>query len=186
MINAALLLTKIIAKLLLQNHKSDKDHFVNALSHWKTVLHCNVISHWLGAYTKRFPDLIKENLHGKLWGVEWPLQDPCWEDHLVIIGVVVCVHLHGGHLPSETNWLLELIEAFGIRKILPLDLPIRHAKIIGACRCCPRANKILWLPVRLDKTFFSLGMYLFFHQYTSALEGLYKYWLSMWKFLQGR
>ena len=29
-----------------------KDHFVHALSQWDMVLHCNIISHWLGAYTK--------------------------------------------------------------------------------------------------------------------------------------
>ena len=29
-----------------------RDHFVNAPSQWEMTLHCNVISHWLGAYTK--------------------------------------------------------------------------------------------------------------------------------------
>ena len=29
-----------------------RDHFVYAPSHWETMLHCNVVSHWLGAYTK--------------------------------------------------------------------------------------------------------------------------------------
>ena len=29
-----------------------RDHFVNAPSQWETTLHCNVVSHWLGAYTK--------------------------------------------------------------------------------------------------------------------------------------
>ena len=29
-----------------------RDHFVNAPSQWETTLHCNIISHWLGAYTK--------------------------------------------------------------------------------------------------------------------------------------
>ena len=28
-----------------------RDHFVNVPSQWKTTLHCNVVSHWLGAYT---------------------------------------------------------------------------------------------------------------------------------------
>ena len=28
------------------------DHFVNASSQWRTTLHNNVVSHWLGAYTK--------------------------------------------------------------------------------------------------------------------------------------
>ena len=30
---------------------SSRDHFVYALSQWKMMLQCNVISHWLGAYT---------------------------------------------------------------------------------------------------------------------------------------
>ena len=29
-----------------------RDHFVYAPIQWETVLHCNVVSHWLGAYTK--------------------------------------------------------------------------------------------------------------------------------------
>ena len=28
-----------------------RDHFVYAASQWETTLHCNVIYHWLGAYT---------------------------------------------------------------------------------------------------------------------------------------
>ena len=28
-----------------------RDHFVNASSHWETMLHCNVVSHWLHAHT---------------------------------------------------------------------------------------------------------------------------------------
>ena len=30
-----------------------QDNFVCAPSHWETTLHCNVVSHWPGAYTKR-------------------------------------------------------------------------------------------------------------------------------------
>ena len=29
-----------------------RNHFVHAPSQWEMMLHCNVISHWLGAYTK--------------------------------------------------------------------------------------------------------------------------------------
>ena len=29
-----------------------RDHFVYTLSQWETTLHCNVVSYWLGAYTK--------------------------------------------------------------------------------------------------------------------------------------
>ena len=29
-----------------------RDHFVNVSSQWETTLQCNVVSHWLGAYTK--------------------------------------------------------------------------------------------------------------------------------------
>ena len=29
-----------------------RDHFVHAPSQWETTLHSNVVSHWLGAYTK--------------------------------------------------------------------------------------------------------------------------------------
>ena len=30
-----------------------RDHFVNAPSQWETTVHCNVVSRWLDAYTKR-------------------------------------------------------------------------------------------------------------------------------------
>ena len=33
-------------------HATLRDHFVNAPSQWEMTLHCNVVSHWLGAYTK--------------------------------------------------------------------------------------------------------------------------------------
>ena len=29
-----------------------RNHFVYVPSQWETTLHCNVVSHWLGAYTK--------------------------------------------------------------------------------------------------------------------------------------
>ena len=33
-------------------HVVHKDHFAYAPSQWEATLHCNVVSHWLGAYTK--------------------------------------------------------------------------------------------------------------------------------------
>ena len=42
-----------ICRLLSRNlHLSPRDHFVNAPSQRETTLHCNVVSPWLGAYTK--------------------------------------------------------------------------------------------------------------------------------------
>ena len=35
-------------------YHDSRDHFVSAPSQWETTLHCNVVSHWLGAYTKWF------------------------------------------------------------------------------------------------------------------------------------
>ena len=31
-----------------------RDHFVYAPSQWEMMLHCNIVSHWLGTYTKWF------------------------------------------------------------------------------------------------------------------------------------
>ena len=31
-----------------------RDHFVYAPNQWETMLHCNIMSHWFGAYTKWF------------------------------------------------------------------------------------------------------------------------------------
>ena len=33
-------------------HTYTQDHFVYVPSQWETTLHCNIVSHWLGAYTK--------------------------------------------------------------------------------------------------------------------------------------
>ena len=42
---------------------------MNAPSQWETTLHCNVVSHWLGAYTKW--SLISGAFSGKLPSGEW-------------------------------------------------------------------------------------------------------------------
>ena len=41
-----------INKLEVSLETYTRDHFVNAPSQWGTTLHCNIISHCLGAYTK--------------------------------------------------------------------------------------------------------------------------------------
>ena len=46
------ILTNITLELTYHCELWTGDHFVNAPSQWRTMLHCNVVSHWLGAYTK--------------------------------------------------------------------------------------------------------------------------------------
>ena len=48
----------------LQSHLS-RDHFVYAPSQWETTLECNVVFHWLGAFTKWSLPLIR-----LAWGVD--------------------------------------------------------------------------------------------------------------------
>ena len=53
-----------------------RHHFVNAPSQWETTLHCNVVSHWLGAY-KNDPWLCKCSQQQTMitcW-THWPLGD---------------------------------------------------------------------------------------------------------------
>ena len=52
-----------------------RDHFVYVLSQWETTLHCNVVSHWLGAYTNRS---LLESLMPSDWGqrASWA-RPPC-------------------------------------------------------------------------------------------------------------
>ena len=38
-----------------------RDYFAYAPSQWETTLHCNVVSHWLGAYTKWSLNLYQES-----------------------------------------------------------------------------------------------------------------------------
>ena len=40
-------------------------NFVYASSQWEMALHCNAISHWLGAYTEWSLDFMKKSWHGK-------------------------------------------------------------------------------------------------------------------------
>ena len=53
----------------------NRDHFVNAPSQCETTLHCNIISHWLGADTK------------------WSLQEMCNWDTQVIFTYNYCMCL---------------------------------------------------------------------------------------------
>ena len=43
----------MITKLATLNWTRHRKHFVYAPSQWQTTLHCNVVCHWLGGYTKR-------------------------------------------------------------------------------------------------------------------------------------
>ena len=46
-------------------------HFVNASSQWETMLHCNIVSHWLGTCTKWFLSLYGLALsHPQPWCIE--------------------------------------------------------------------------------------------------------------------
>ena len=54
-------------------HQS-RDHYVHALSQWETAFHCNVVSHWLGAYTEWNIVHRRYYVHGSclLWlGTDW-------------------------------------------------------------------------------------------------------------------
>ena len=39
-------------KIFLFSLAMSRDHFVHAPSQWETMLHCNVVSHWLGSHKK--------------------------------------------------------------------------------------------------------------------------------------
>ena len=64
-------------------HLRCRDQSMNAPSQWETTLQCNVISHWLGAYTKwslRCTCWVWKNLyHLEIWQVA---QQPCCKDCL--------------------------------------------------------------------------------------------------------
>ena len=46
--------------------KDLQDQFVYVPSQWETTLQCNVVSHWLGTFTKWCLDLIQDLLSGQL------------------------------------------------------------------------------------------------------------------------
>ena len=50
---------------------SIRDHLVYALSQWETTLRCNVVSHWLGAYTKWFLASNLSNVSGESVSCVW-------------------------------------------------------------------------------------------------------------------
>ena len=52
----------------------DTAHFVHAPSQWETMSHCNVVAHWLGAYTtpKWSPMILKPyDCFQRFWTLQW-------------------------------------------------------------------------------------------------------------------
>ena len=47
-------------------NKKNNDHFVYACSQWETTLQCNIVSHWLGAFTKWSLEKSRECIPGCL------------------------------------------------------------------------------------------------------------------------
>ena len=66
------------------------DHFVFASSQWEMMLHCNVISHWLGAYTK--------------WTLLWRTGN----NPGIIVITQIAIHIRR-KFRCETKWEMELI-----------------------------------------------------------------------------
>ena len=51
------------------SQRHDRDHFLYVPSQWETTLQCNVVSHWLGTYTKWYlHDLV---LRWTRWNQPW-------------------------------------------------------------------------------------------------------------------
>ena len=68
--------------------QSCRDQFVNVTSQWETTWHCNVVSHWLGAYIKLSLKLnvMYSTLHRIycwLIGKLWYLQHNCVGDIII-------------------------------------------------------------------------------------------------------
>ena len=53
-----------------------RDHFVDAPSQWKTTLHSNVVSHWLGAFKKL--SLLAYSILPSPFGLPHPTISSCW------------------------------------------------------------------------------------------------------------
>ena len=49
------------------SHGIRRGHIVCGLSQWETTLQCNVVSHWLGAYTEGYMDMYKFLLCSVSW-----------------------------------------------------------------------------------------------------------------------
>ena len=84
-----------------------RDHFVYVPSQWETTLHCNVVSYWLGAYTKwslSWHPLLYHTLHcfSESKFLCWSSTNFCicqqnfWSGHIVfaimweVCGVIFC------------------------------------------------------------------------------------------------
>ena len=68
--NCILMQVFILVKLIVWNLRkscmalASRDHFVHVSCQWETTWHCNVVSHWLGAYAKW--SLHMHDMHGFL------------------------------------------------------------------------------------------------------------------------
>ena len=64
------------------SHVTSRDHFVNAPSQWEMTLHCNLVSHWLGAYTKWSLNIMQSHI---TWGSKSEFKWKSWLELFVDI-----------------------------------------------------------------------------------------------------
>ena len=101
-----------------------QDHFAYAPSQWKRTLHCNVVSHWLGAYAK-----LSLPLDGKMMPLHRNASPYCWPFVRGITG-----HHHKGPLMQSSDVSLDV----------SLNKPLNKHSNAGDFRCHGAHVMSLW------------------------------------------
>ena len=65
------------------------DHFVNAPRKWETMFYCNVVSHWLGTYTK-WSKQIKIKMVDEVW-YTGPICFTWWRHQMVAFSALLAI-----------------------------------------------------------------------------------------------
>ena len=80
-----------------------RDHFVYAPSQWETTLQCNIISHWLSAYTKW--SLQRESTNGP---VDSPNKAPVMQKAFPCYDIIMLFTSHIWGVREKSEYMLEL------------------------------------------------------------------------------
>ena len=97
-----------------------RDHFVNAPNQWETTLLCNVVSYWLGVFTK------------------WSL---LWASNLNKLKTLYLYKIHiSQHMDKILMWNFKCLLNF-TQIILPKHCKIWFAYKVGILKSCNFSNK---------------------------------------------
>ena len=113
-----------------------RDYFVHVPTQWETMLHCNVFSHWLGAYTKMYT---KRSLHYVQASV---CKEHCYcgKQRSIGLGVLQCTTARPSAMQLIVLWFYQKLYL-----------------ILGIIQACIPLKKHTWK--QRNATFYAVNLY---------------------------